>query len=122
MCPVRGCAKQPPTKDPLVCLVVGCQPAAGVGGVLICALPRPLLQPLAPVTVPAWYCLCVPPAWLIPVVPGTPSLSRDAWMGLAELWLSWAAVTPAPKGPWPLMAASSHGFCLGVQPALPGWY
>lgn len=31
MCPVQGCAKQPPTKAPLVWLVFGCQPVAGVG-------------------------------------------------------------------------------------------
>lgn len=31
VCPVRGSAKQSPTKEPLACLALECQPAAGVG-------------------------------------------------------------------------------------------
>lgn len=43
LCPVRGRAKQPPTKEPLACLVLECQPVAGVRGRVgpVSSSPRP---------------------------------------------------------------------------------
>lgn len=49
VCSVRGCAKQRPTKGPLVLLVLECQPAAGVRG-------RAALVPSPPWAWPQPYC------------------------------------------------------------------
>ena len=47
MCSVQGCAKQPPTKEPLGCLALECQPVAGVRGraTPLPSSPRPPPQP-----------------------------------------------------------------------------
>lgn len=87
VCPVRGCAKQPPTKEPLACLVPECQPVAGVRGRVgpVSSSPWPQPSPTAgPSSSPAPGPAV--PSPLVHVARGQPAQTHPAGP-----WLPWAA-------------------------------
>lgn len=107
MCSVQGCAKQPPTKEPLACLALECQPAAGVRG-RATPLPSSPWPPPQPHCLPSVACALVPapgPAVSSLACPCSLGHSlprptqKDAWMRLADPQLPW------PAGALLLMAA-----------------
>lgn len=115
VCSVQGCAKQPPTKEPLGCLALECQPVAGVRGraTPLSSSPRPPPQPhclpglaceLVPAPGPAVSSLACPCRW-------GHSLPRSTQKH-ARVWL---AGQQAPCSRWQPPSGGSRGIQAAPQ-------
>lgn len=93
MCPVQGCAKRPPTKEPLVSLGLECQPAAGVRG-------RAAPVPSSPRAWPRPYCLPgIAGALVLAPGPGVFSPACPCHLGTSLLRLAQKDAQMRPVGP-----------------------
>ena len=105
MCPVQGCAKQPPTKAALLWWGFEGQPVAGVGGWLLCCPPRPRHQLPASSKRLSRPC-CLGLASPCGSALGIPRLCLDGDLRSIALL---TAATPEPKRHWPSMTALKPG-------------